>query len=63
MEETPDKAVAAKIIAELKAKKLLDEKQLESLEKSLPAGSIKSEAWKGILEIAVAKKGAKNAQD
>jgi hypothetical protein len=63
MEETPDITVAAKIIAELKEKKLLNDKQLEGLAKSLPTGAIKSEIWKGILEIATAKKESKNAQD
>ena len=63
MEETPDKAVAAKIITALKEKKLLNAKQLEGLAKTLPTGSIKSETWKGILEIAVAEKERKNAQD
>lgn len=63
MEETPDKAVAAKIITALKEKKLLNARQLESLAKTLPLGSIKSETWKGILEIAVAENERKNAQD
>ena len=63
MEETPDKAVAAKIIAELKEKKLLGDKQLEILAKSLPAGTLKSETWKGILELATAKKEKPDAQD
>lgn len=63
MAEAPDKTVAEKIIAELKAKKLLNEKQLEGLAKSLPAGSLKPETWKGILEIATAKKESKDAQD
>ena len=63
MEDTPDKTVAAKIIAELKEKKLLNEKQLEGLAKSLPAGLIKSETWKTILEISVAQKERKNVQD
>ena len=63
MEETPDKTVAAKIVTELKEKKLLNAKQLESLAKTLPTGSIKSENWKGILELATAKKEHKNAQD
>ncbi len=63
MDETPDKVVAAEIIAELKEKKLLSEKQLASLAKTLPIGSIESETWKGILEIAVAEKEAKNVQD
>jgi len=63
MEETPDKTVAAKIIAELKEKKLLNEKQLEGLAKSLPTGALKPETWKGILEIATSKKESKDAQD
>lgn len=63
MEETPDKAVAAKIITALQEKKLLNARQLESLAKTLPTGLIKSETWKGILEIAVAEKERKNAQD
>ena len=63
MEETPDKAVAATIIAKLKEKKLLNEKQLEGLAKSLPAGTLKSETWKGILELATAKKESPDAQD
>ena len=63
MEETPDKAVAANIIAKIKEKKLLNEKQLEALAKSLPAGTLKSETWKGILELATTKKESPDAQD
>lgn len=63
MEEAPDKAVAAKIISKLKEKKLLNEKQLESLAKALPAGTLKSETWKGILELATAKKESPDVQD
>lgn len=41
MGETPVKTAAAKVIAELQEKKLLNDKQLEGLAKSLPGGAIK----------------------
>jgi len=55
MTNTPDRVVTEKIIAELRAKQLIDEDRLEELEGKLSAGKLSSEDWRLMAELTIAK--------
>ncbi len=55
MTNTPDQIVTEKIIAELRAKQLIDEDRLEELEGKLSAGKLSAEDWRLMAELTIAK--------
>jgi hypothetical protein len=55
MTNTPDQIVTKRIIAELRAKQLVDEDRLGELEEKLSAGTVSAEDWRLIAELTIAK--------
>ena len=55
MTKTPDRIVAERIISELREKRLVNDDQLEDLEKKLPTGKLSAEDWRLMAELTIAK--------
>jgi len=63
MDRTPDQLLAQEIIADLRADRLLAEKQMAGLAANLESGKLKPEDWRVIVEMAVdSQQGGKNAK-
>jgi hypothetical protein len=59
--QTPDAALAEGVVAELRKKKLLTEKQLGELPAKLLSGRMRAEDWQVMVELAVDAEAKKNA--
>jgi hypothetical protein len=54
--KTPDEEVAARIIEEIRKKKLLSEKGIKRIEKGLASGKLTAEEWRLAFEMDAASK-------